>query len=36
VARFEPKSTVPSSGSVNLAIDRTRLYFFDPTTHAAI
>jgi multiple sugar transport system ATP-binding protein len=36
VARFEPKSSISHNESVNVAVDRSKLYFFDPTTHAAI
>jgi multiple sugar transport system ATP-binding protein len=36
VARFEPVSTVRSGSEIRLALDDTKLHFFDPETHLAI
>ncbi|MGX5846231.1 ABC transporter ATP-binding protein [Mesorhizobium sp. PL10] len=36
VARFEPISTVHSGSEIRLALDDTKLHFFDPETHLAI
>ncbi|TGQ91101.1 ABC transporter ATP-binding protein [Mesorhizobium sp. M8A.F.Ca.ET.208.01.1.1] len=36
VARFEPASTVRSGSEIRLALDDTKLHFFDPETHLAI
>ena len=36
VARFEPDSTVRSGSEIRLALDDTKLHFFDPETHLAI
>jgi multiple sugar transport system ATP-binding protein len=36
VARFEPDSTVHSGSAIRLALDDTKLHFFDPETHLAI
>jgi len=36
VARVSPKSRIATGGEVELAVDTTRLYFFDPETRAAI
>jgi multiple sugar transport system ATP-binding protein len=36
VAKFEPVSTVRSGSEISLALDDTKLHFFDPETHLAI
>lgn len=36
VARFEPDSAVRSGSAIRLALDDTKLHFFDPETHLAI
>ena len=36
VAKFEPVSTVRSGSEIRLALDDTKLHFFDPETHLAI
>jgi multiple sugar transport system ATP-binding protein len=36
VARFEPDSAVRSGSEIRLALDDTKLHFFDPETHLAI
>ncbi|RWE31115.1 MAG: ABC transporter ATP-binding protein [Mesorhizobium sp.] len=36
VAKFEPVSTVHSGSEIRLAVDDTKLHFFDPETHLAI
>ncbi|RWL79779.1 MAG: ABC transporter ATP-binding protein [Mesorhizobium sp.] len=36
VAKFEPESTVRSGSEIRLALDDTKLHFFDPETHLAI
>ncbi|MGX9572997.1 ABC transporter ATP-binding protein [Mesorhizobium sp. f-mel] len=36
VAKFEPVSTVHSGSEIRLALDDTKLHFFDPETHLAI
>jgi multiple sugar transport system ATP-binding protein len=36
VARFEPDSAVRSGSAIRLALDDTKLHFFDPVTHLAI
>ncbi|AZO56060.1 MULTISPECIES: ABC transporter ATP-binding protein [unclassified Mesorhizobium] len=36
VARFEPASTVRSGSEIRLALDDTKLHFFDPEKHLAI
>ena len=36
VAKFEPTSTVRSGSEIRLALDDTKLHFFDPETHLAI
>lgn len=36
VAKFEPTSTVRSGSEISLALDDTKLHFFDPETHLAI
>jgi multiple sugar transport system ATP-binding protein len=36
VARVSPKSRIAVGGEVELAVDTTRLYFFDPETRAAV
>ncbi|MER8444793.1 ABC transporter ATP-binding protein [Mesorhizobium sp. M1066] len=36
VAKFEPVSTVRSGSEISLALDDTKLHFFDPGTHLAI
>ncbi|RUX25862.1 ABC transporter ATP-binding protein [Mesorhizobium sp. M2A.F.Ca.ET.042.01.1.1] len=36
VAKFEPESAVRSGSEIRLALDDTKLHFFDPETHLAI
>src|SRR4051794_1631763 len=36
VARVSPKTTIAEGGEIELAVDTSRLYFFDPGTRAAI
>ncbi|TGQ68393.1 ABC transporter ATP-binding protein [Mesorhizobium sp. M00.F.Ca.ET.186.01.1.1] len=36
VAKFEPISTVHAGSEIRLAVDDTKLHFFDPETHLAI
>lgn len=36
VAKFEPESAVHSGSEIRLALDDTKLHFFDPETHVAI
>jgi multiple sugar transport system ATP-binding protein len=36
VAKFEPTSTVRSGSEISLALDDTKLHYFDPETHLAI
>ncbi|MER9936359.1 ABC transporter ATP-binding protein [Mesorhizobium sp. M0088] len=36
VAKFEPVSTVRSGSEIRLALDDTKLHYFDPETHLAI
>jgi hypothetical protein len=36
VARVDPRSRISESSEIELAVDTTRLYFFDPATREAI
>ena len=36
IARVSPKSRIAEGSEIELAVDTTRLYFFDPETGAAI